>query len=146
MDTEDKDIVRHCCKVMGEEIKNGSLNYDDQQRDYWIDEGYDSDQINLVGGPIIVFCPWCGTKLPKNLTSEFKSELIKVCGDNHIDKFEHISTEYICEKQRIPGGALMRYFVKTPEGNIEVKRSKILYAGEYPIEFQSGKWWRNRKL
>ena len=61
--------TQHCCGEMAAHLSKGEVAviYIDQFREYGIE--YRED----YGGGLqqILFCPWCGTRLPRNLRHEW---------------------------------------------------------------------------
>jgi hypothetical protein len=70
----------HCCNQMNNFLdeKKVCVGYDPTIREYYI---------NLNGSnaiQIIQFCPWCGEKLPKNLSKEYFRILKKTYNIKHM--------------------------------------------------------------
>ena len=64
LDAEPRGV--HCCRAMASRLEGGdvAIVYEDRFRQYGID--HRSGGIQLID-----FCPWCGTRLPKDLVDEW---------------------------------------------------------------------------
>jgi hypothetical protein len=63
----------HCCEKMVYYLDYGetALNYDERFREYGIDV-----LKRFGGGQIVIdYCPWCGSRLPENLSDEWFDRL-----------------------------------------------------------------------
>lgn len=69
----------HCCKLMNEFLsdKRIPLHYDPIMREYFL------PLKNSKAIQLIFYCPWCGSKLPKDLGEEFLDILEKEYGLEH---------------------------------------------------------------
>jgi hypothetical protein len=80
-----------CCLTMDATLANGEslLSYDSQMREYFVRGGRCYKDGKDYGGFTLIHCPFCGTKLPQDLRSEWFDELSKILGfkvDLSIDK------------------------------------------------------------
>lgn len=77
----------HCCKLMSDFVndKRLPLKYYPQYREY---------NIPLIGSNAmqgIIFCPWCGKKLPRDLREEYYDVLES---EYHITEDQNIPSEF----------------------------------------------------
>ena len=85
-----------CCDSMFEAIEEDKIiDYDITVRDYGILVGKNSIRI-------LLFCPWCGMKLPKRLMKEFYEILESEYGMEDVeivkDDFAHVPEEFKTDK------------------------------------------------
>lgn len=78
--------MKHCCTKLKYEQEQGlSVLYLPPIRSFVIETKYDNE-IDIC------FCPWCGTKLPKDLTTELTNMIYKELGlsgyDDHLIPYE----------------------------------------------------------
>lgn len=71
-----------CCLTMDATLENGEslLSYDSKMREYSIRGGKCYKDGKDYGGFMLIYCPFCGTKLPKDLRDEWFDELSKILG------------------------------------------------------------------
>lgn len=71
--------MEYCCSLLETFHKDPRLdiNYDEVFRRYYIhlSSGHDATQG-------LFFCPWCGQKLPKELSEEYYDSLWKIFGED----------------------------------------------------------------
>ena len=64
------DFHSFCCKEMQDNIHKNSVTYDSMTRDYYIRYNINSET-GIGRGSDLTYCPWCGSKLPRALVSEW---------------------------------------------------------------------------
>lgn len=71
--------MKHCCKLLSDfiEDKRIDVQYDEILREYFIHVHYGGTARQLL-----LFCPWCGSKLPKNLRDEYYDILREIFGED----------------------------------------------------------------
>ena len=72
-------MAKFCCEYMKNEIEVNFIEYDEVCRDFSLraDEKCLEDAFTLAP---IWYCPWCGTKLPKELGDEWMDTLYNEYG------------------------------------------------------------------
>jgi len=95
--------MKYCCKTMEEKLvkldnsekKNHSVVYDDQWRIYTIifQNNYKKEEKYLTE---ISYCPWCGTKLPSDLSDKWWDVLEEEYGitDPRNDEYDQVPAEF----------------------------------------------------
>ena len=74
------------------------------------------------GRPVIDYCPFCGTKLPKSLSDEYDIELEKVLGKEGYEALFYYKDEGV------------------------FKECPVIDRAKVPEEFKADKWWIKRGL
>jgi len=71
-----------CCLTMDATLESGEflLSYDSKMREYSVRGGKCYKDGNDYAGFMLTHCPFCGTKLPKELRDEWFEELTKLLG------------------------------------------------------------------
>lgn len=85
-----KQPLKHCCEMMQLNLDDGRVQifYSPEERRYYINV-MNGKRIAATQG--LFFCPWCGTKLPDDLSTEYHEILAKEYAiDSH-----HVQTKKI---------------------------------------------------
>ena len=86
----------HCCENMNFFLKENkvAIYYSSKERKYGLDLKY----VEAIQS--IFFCPWCGKKLPKNLSTEWFEELEKLGIDEPFDEKQQkkIPSEFLTDE------------------------------------------------
>lgn len=79
-----KNLREHCCEQMTRNIndKRAQIFYLPHYRSYYIEYIYEPE---FRARHVLNYCPWCGVKLPEDLTEKYYVSLEKDCG---IDSYE----------------------------------------------------------
>ncbi|MCP4393148.1 MAG: hypothetical protein GY804_02610 [Alphaproteobacteria bacterium] len=84
--------MKHCCKNMTRNIKDGEihLNYFPDDREYSIEYRKEFG----ASEHLIYFCPWCGVKLPESLAEKRETLLDEMFEDYDGDDDPRIPEEF----------------------------------------------------
>jgi hypothetical protein len=76
------DIINFCCKDISFFIENPDdpISYDCVLREFYIKTGNKRKSSYLRNVIMLVYCPWCGFKLPGNLRSQYSDVVSEYIG------------------------------------------------------------------